>query len=299
MIYPSIKLLLIASISSISYLAYAEDTVSTVNEDNSSVLNEQDDIYSLAALKKIQLNQLKINALASQPASIKDPLQPLNRKIFTFNDTLDQYVLRPVAVQYQAKVPEDARGGYTNFRNNLREPWNAINQILQGKPKTAAKSLGRFTINTLTSLGIADTAKRLKLDNEKDDLGITLGVWGVSSGPYIMLPFLGPSTFRDGAATIADRYANVQQYIFEDDRSYWTNNAIDAVNTRAQLLSVESMLHGDKYSAIRDAYLQQRAYVIATKRGEDLETTMFSDDPFESTDEELDDLPDDTQPTGE
>ncbi|GAA5011992.1 VacJ family lipoprotein [Acinetobacter puyangensis] len=298
MIYPSIKLLLIASISSVSYLAYAEDVGPVVNED-SSALDDQDDIYSLAALKKIQLNQLKINALASQPVSVKDPLQPLNRKIFTFNDTLDQYVLRPVAVQYQAKVPEDARSSYTNFRTNLREPWNAVNQILQGKPKTAAKSLSRFTINTLTSLGFADTAKRLKMDNEKDDLGITLGVWGVSSGPYIMLPFLGPSTFRDGAATIADRYANVQQYVFDDDRSYWANNAIDAINTRAQLLSVESMLHGDKYSAIRDTYLQQRAYVIATKRGEDIESTMFADDPFEDTTDEQDDLPDDAQQTGE
>lgn len=277
---------------------YADDQLETA-ADPLTVITEYDDVYSLHALKKIQLSQLKIDAKASQPESVKDPLQPLNRKVYAFNMILDNNVIRPIAVQYEEKIPEDVRGSYGNFRSNLREPWNAVNQILQGKPKVAAKSLGRFTINTLTSLGFADTAKRKDLSGQKEDFGTTLGVWGVKSGPYIMLPLLGPSTFRDGAGTIVDGFARPQRYIFENDKIYWTNTFGEGIDTRAQFLSLDSILQGDQYSALRDAYLQQRSFTIANKRGDDLATVMFAEEsPFT---EEFDDeeLPDETQPDGE
>ncbi|KAF7273999.1 hypothetical protein GWI33_013315 [Rhynchophorus ferrugineus] len=229
---------------------------------------------------------------ANQPESIKDPLEPLNRKIYNFNTSLDKAVVRPLAVQYQEKVPEDVRGSYSNFRSNLREPWNAINQLLQGDPKTALRSLGRFTINTVTSLGMADAAKHLKLNAQKEDLGTTMGYWGVKSGPYIVLPIFGPSTFRDGVGLVFDIAAQPQGYTIDNDKVYWTNSVVSGVASRADFLAVDSIVQGDQYAVLRDVYLQQRAFTIANKRGEDASEGMFMDDPFQ--DEELydEDIPD-------
>lgn len=147
-------------------------------------------IQAIKDLKHLTKDDLKVNANAAQPDEVKDPLQGLNRKIFTFNDALDRNLLKPVAIQYAAKVPEPVRSPYRQFRKNLGEPWNAVNQIIQGKPSRAAKTLGRFTINTLTTLGFADPARRLGLQTEEESFGVTLGYYGVPSGPYVMLPFL-------------------------------------------------------------------------------------------------------------
>ena len=151
--------------------------------------------------------QLKVDASAAQAEEVKDPFQPLNRKIYQFNDAIDRTVVRPIAVQYVEKVPQDVRGSYTQFRSNLGEPWNVVNQLIQGRPARAAKSLGRFTINTLTTLGLADPARRLGLSHEEEKFGITLGYYGVPSGPYIMLPFLGPSSGRGVIGTAVDSQA--------------------------------------------------------------------------------------------
>ncbi|KAA8731923.1 VacJ family lipoprotein [Acinetobacter qingfengensis] len=247
----------------------------TVPDDN-SLNNDVDDIYSLNALKKIHFNQLKIDAKANQPEHIKDPLQPINRKIYVFNNYLDTYIARPIALQYVKVIPEDIRGTYGNFRTNMREPWNAVNQTLQGKPKTSLKSLGRFTLNILTSLGFADVARRKHLENEATDFGITLGVWGLPSGPYLMLPILGPSTFRDGVGTAVDSFGRTQSYIIDDDKLYWSVRGIDLVDSRSKLLDVDSLLQGDQYAVIRDAYLQQRAYAVTDARGEDVSADLFS-----------------------
>ncbi|WP_282617652.1 MlaA family lipoprotein, partial [Escherichia coli] len=123
-------------------------------------------------LKNIKVKDLKINANAAQPDPVKDPLQSLNRPIYSFNDMLDRNFLRPVAVQYREKTPEDVRGSYRQFRKNLGEPWNAVNQLIQGRPGRAAKTLGRFTINTLTTLGLADPARRLGLPTEEENFGV-------------------------------------------------------------------------------------------------------------------------------
>ena len=227
-----------------------------------------------------------VNARADQTENVKDPLQGMNRVIYTFNDKIDQSVLRPAAVLYSTTVPEPAQGAYTNFRKNLKEPWNAVNQLLQGKPLRSVKTLSRFTINTLTSLGFADTARHLKLSHQEDSLGTTFGVWGMPSGPYIVLPFLGSSTFRDGLGMIPGSYAHLQSYIIGDDKLLIGNMALEATATRAQYLSIDSVIRGDKYAAMRDVYLQQRAFEIAQKRGEDISQSMFAEDPFE--DEVLD-----------
>ena len=233
--------------------------------------------------------QLKVDASAAQAEEVKDPFQPLNRKIYQFNDAIDRTVVRPIAVQYVEKVPQDVRGSYTQFRSNLGEPWNVVNQLIQGRPARAAKSLGRFTINTLTTLGLADPARRLGLSHEEEKFGITLGYYGVPSGPYIMLPFLGPSSVRGVIGTAVDSQARPQKYILEDeDGLYWTDQFWRAIDTRSEILDVEGVLTGDRYAQIRDIYLQRTNYAIAEKKGTE-QDTLFLEDDFE--DENSDDAP--------
>lgn len=246
---------------------------------------------ALKELKNIKVENLKVNANAAQADDVKDPLQPLNREIFAFNDMLDRNVARPLAVQYVAKVPEDVRGSYSSFRKNLSEPWNAVNQLAQGRFSRAAKTLGRFTINTVTSLGLADPAKRLALPNEDESLGTTLGYYGVPSGPYLMLPLFGPSTLRNSLDYVAESYANPLTYTVDnaDQSGYiWGNRFMGGINARSRLLEFEGALQGDRYAAIRDIYLQRQGYNIAQKKGLGAEAISFVDD--ESTED-----PDSTQ----
>ena len=239
---------------------------------------------TLQQLKKLRAEQFKVDANAAQSEEIKDPLQPLNRQIYAFNDALDRTVLRPVAVTYSEKIPEQVRGSLTQARKNLDEPWNAVNQLAQGKPLRAAKSLGRFTINTLTTLGFADPAQRLGLDSEDESLGTTLGFYGVPSGPYLVMPLLGPRTIRDGLGSLVDTQARPQKYILNDHEGlYWTEMAWRTVDNRARLLDLENVLQGDKYAAMRDIYLQRKSFEIAQKRGLSDDSLLFIDDEFDDS----------------
>ena len=237
-------------------------------------------------LKNIKVKDLKINANAAQPDLVKDPLQSLNRPIYSFNDMLDRNFLRPVAVQYREKTPEDVRGSYRQFRKNLGEPWNAVNQLIQGRPARAAKTLGRFTINTLTTLGLADPASRLGLPTEEENFGVTLGYYGVPSGPFLMLPFFGPSTLRDGFGLAVDAQARPQKYVMDDQEGlYWSSNLLQAVDTRAQYLDLDQTLQGDQYAMIRDLYLQRKAFQIAEKKGDSADVSFIDDDSDDTPDE--------------
>lgn len=236
-------------------------------------------IQAIKDLKHLTKNDLKVNANAAQPDAVKDPLQPLNRQIYAFNDMLDRNLLKPVAVQYVAKVPEPVRSPYRQFRKNLGEPWNAVNQLIQGRPARAAQTLGRFTLNTLTTLGFADPARRLGLSTEEESFGVTLGYYGVPSGPYVMLPFFGPSTFRDGFGLAADSFGRPQKYLLDDQEGiYWSTNVLQAVDARSQILDIEESLKGDKYSMIRDFYLQRKAFQIAEKRGDSDDVSFVGDE---------------------
>lgn len=271
---------------------FAQETPSTSdttvsNETVNSESSLQSRIESLKELKNIKVDDLKVNANAAQSDNVKDPLQPLNRQIFDFNDKLDQHIARPVAVQYKEKVPEDVRSSYTLFRKNLMEPWNAVNQLVQGRPTRALKSLGRFTINSVTSLGLADPARRLGLSTEEENLGTTLGYYGVPSGPYLMLPILGPSTLRHSLDYVAESYANPLTYpMDQNDQTglIWGNRALGGINARARLIEFESALQGDKYSAIRDIYLQRLSYNIAQKKGQDAAAISFVEDDLDDAD---------------
>ncbi len=261
------------------------DTQNAINSEESSKVSP---LQAIKELKNIKASQLKVNAKATQPEEVKDPLQPLNRQVYEFNDFLDRNILRPAAVQYKEKTPEPVRNSYRAFRDNLGEPWNAVNQLIQGRPARAAKTLGRFSINTLTSLGFADPARRLGLPAEDENFGTTLGYYGISSGPFVMLPFLGPSTFRDGIGFVIDRQARPQSYLLEDDQGLlWTDNVLGAVDLRSRLLDAESVLQGDKYAIIRDIYLQRKHFEISQKKGVPLEEIAFQ----EEDDIEMDDEP--------
>ena len=277
--------------------AAQEETTEIIAADSSSK-TKSSRLDALKELKSVKAKDLKVNANAAQPDEVKDPLQPLNRQIYAFNDMLDRNVARPLAVQYTKKVPSEVRGSYRQFRKNLGEPWNAVNQLIQGRPLRAAKTLGRFSLNTITTLGMADPARRLGLDTEEENFGTTLGYYGVPSGPYVMLPIYGPSTFRDGFGTIVDGQARPQKYILDDnDRLYWSEQVMRGVDTRSQLLEVEQVLQGDKYAAIRDIYLQRTNFEIAEKKGLDADNISFVDDETEEffDDQEEINLPDESK----
>jgi phospholipid-binding lipoprotein MlaA len=232
---------------------------------------------SIKELKHIRSQDLKVNANAAQPENIKDPLQPLNRQVYAFNDSLDRNLVRPIAVQYSQKVPVDVRDSYHAFRTNLDEPWNAVNQMIQGRPVRALKTLGRFTLNTVTSLGFADIATPLKLETQNESFGTTLAYYGVPSGPYLVLPFFGPSTFREGFGLAVDAFGRPQTYL-DDEGLYWTDQGLRIVDVRTQLLQFDDVLQGDKYAQLRDIYLQRKNFEIAEKRGTEDESLFIDND---------------------
>lgn len=277
-----------------SSLSTDQDTVSATFSDSNDLTSQTDSnsnvkhprIQALKELRSITKDQLKVDANAAQADEVKDPLQPLNRQIYEFNDVLDRNIARPLAVQYTEKVPTDVRGSYRNFRKNLGEPWNAVNQLAQGRFVRAAKTLGRFTVNTVTTLGFADPAQRLGLSTEDENFGTTLGYYGIPSGPYVVIPVMGPSTFRDTLGQIVDSQARPQKYILDGhDRLYYSEQMLRGIDVRSQLLDIDSVLQGDKYAAMRDAYLQNKKFKIAEKKGLDTDTDLFISDDSESNDD--------------
>lgn len=251
-------------------------------------INANSDIISPAMqpsvfqeLKQLKIKDLKVNANAAQADEIKDPLQALNREIFKFNDMLDQNIVRPFSVQYVTKVPEDVRSSYRLFRKNMAEPWNGVNQLVQGRPVRALKSFGRFTINTLTSLGLADPARRMGLTTEEESLGTTLGYYNVPSGPYLMLPILGPSSLRNSLDYVVEGYSRPINWAFMNNHQYGLELSyamLNGIDARSQYLDLESALQGDRYAAIRDIYLQRKSFEISEKRGRDAEPVSFVGD---------------------
>lgn len=235
----------------------------------------------LQELKHLKFQDLKVNANAAQADELKDPLQSLNREIFKFNDMLDRNIVRPVAVQYATKVPEEVRSSYRLFRKNMAEPWNGTNQLVQGRPMRAIKSFSRFTINTLTSLGLADPARRMGLNTEEESLGTTLGYYNVPTGPYLMLPILGPSTLRNSLDYVVEGYSRPINWAFINNKQYGLELAyitMNGIDSRSQFLDLESTLQGDRYAAIRDIYLQRKSFEISEKKGDDNDVSFIGDD---------------------
>ncbi|HEV8260243.1 MAG TPA: VacJ family lipoprotein [Burkholderiales bacterium] len=196
----------------------------------------------------------------------RDPYEGFNRKVFAFNDGLDKAVLKPAAKGYDKVMPEFARHGVTNFFNNLGVVVTTFNDAVQLKGKKVPVDIARFATNlTFGIFGLIDVATELRIENRNEDFGQSLGYWGVGSGPYIVLPFFGPSTVRDGAGLAVD-YVVSPFYCWEDHtRVRWEVLAVNIVNTRANLLPAEKILDEtgvERYTFLRDVYLQRREYLI-------------------------------------
>jgi phospholipid-binding lipoprotein MlaA len=193
-----------------------------------------------------------------------DPYEPFNRRMHTFNEQVDALVLRPVAVGYSRYVPEVFRFLAGNFVSHLYDPYIGLNNLLQGKPAAAASDLTRFTLNTFFGfLGIADPATEMGFPKHREDFGQTLGVWGVSPGPYLVLPFLGPTTVRDGVGRGAEAYSGL--VVGSDNASFRASTAaLEVVQIRVSLLPADQMLRDalDRYLLVRDSYLQRRRNLV-------------------------------------
>ena len=193
---------------------------------------------------------------------VRDPYENFNRKTFEFNEKLDEKILRPIAKTY-SKFPPKVKNGVSNFFNNLEDVETSINQLLQGKPKKSINDISRFIINSTIGLGgFIDVASKIGLERHEEDFGQTLAVWGVGQGPYIMLPGLGPSTLRDTFSRPVSSFSSVTFHMTDADVNI-ALKTIDAIETRERLLDVESLLSGDKYSFVKDAYIQSLNYEIA------------------------------------
>ena len=211
---------------------------------------------------------------------ISDPFEDLNRDIFIFNEKLDEILLKPTAIAYRKVTPQFARSGVTNFFNNLEEIDTTINQVLQGEIKYAFNDAGRFVINTTIGLfGLIDVASKMGLERHEEDFGQTLGVWGFDSGPYIMIPFLGPSNPRDLLSRPISSFLS-GTFAMEDDDVKITLVGIDALETRERLLDAETLIIGDKYIFVKDAYVQSREYEINNGSTEDDEFLDDMEDIF-------------------
>jgi phospholipid-binding lipoprotein MlaA len=196
------------------------------------------------------------------PANNPDPWEKFNRAIFKFNDGADRYVLRPVAKGYRAITPNAVRTGITNFFVNLRSPIVVLNDVLQGKVKQAGSDTARFVVNTTVGIvGFFDVAVHWHMPAHNEDFGLTLGKWGVGPGPYLMLPLLGPSTVRDTGGFVVDALSNPRRYFLDTDVDL-ALTALDVVNSRANLLDLDSIVQGDRYLFIRDLYLQSREFSV-------------------------------------
>lgn len=193
-----------------------------------------------------------------------DPWEGFNRAVFRFNDTVDKYTLKPLAKGYNAVMPEFLNDGVSNVFSNLGEPRNLVNNSLQGKFHDAGVDLSRFLLNsTLGVVGIFDVATRMGLQRNDEDLGQTIGSWGAPSGPYVVLPLLGPSTVRDAGARVPESFIGYT-YTGQVDHVPTRNTAFgtDILDTRAALLGQERLIRGDRYAFVRNAFLQNREYRV-------------------------------------
>jgi len=199
--------------------------------------------------------------LAAQAAE-EDPWEGANRLIFRFNDAVDTYALKPIAKGYQYVTPQFVEDGIHNFFQNIGDVGNLANDALQGKPAAAGTDTARLIFNTTFGLlGFIDVGTHMGLQRNDEDFGQTLGHWGVPSGPYVVLPLLGPSTVRDAVAKVPDTYTGPYPYM-NNMSARNTMFGINIVDTRASLLSAERLVTGDKYIFIRNAYLQNREYKV-------------------------------------
>ena len=221
-------------------------------------------------------------APAQLPSSY-DPWEKWNRKVHRFNNAVDRTIATPLARAYVKVVPRPVRLGVSNFFNNLGQPVSALNALLQGRPKQAGQSLGRFLLNSTLGIGgLFDPASDANLPNRSEDFGQTLGVWGWKTSRYVELPLFGPRTLRDSFGLVGDAPLSPIRQVEHDGTRYFLQG-LQLVDLRTQLFAVDAMREGaaDEYALVRDAWLQRRNYQIQSDRrqqDEDLPDYLLDDE---------------------
>src|SRR5690606_24248558 len=215
-------------------------------------------LTSKAIVAAVFLGMLSVNAVAQT----NGPWERTNTRIYAFNKFLDRWMLRPVAVAYNNVTPDIVRQGVGNFFSNIDDINVLANDLLQLKFRDAASDSGRLLINTTVGIvGIIDVASSIGLTKNEEDFGQTFGRWGVGAGPYVMLPFFGPSSVRDSFGLVLDTVFNPIQY--HDEESVKTTLLLlEQLDNRASVLEMEGLISGDEYLFMREAYLQQREYLV-------------------------------------
>jgi phospholipid-binding lipoprotein MlaA len=223
--------------------------------------------------------------LPSGKPDARDPWERFNRASFKFNDGIDRAVGRPVAKAYVKVTPRPIRTGISNVFSNLNNVTTVFNDVLQGKIRQAGRDSTRFLLNsTLGLAGLFDPATSAGLENNDEDFGQTLGKWGVKAGPYVMLPFLGPSTVRDTFSRSVDQFTDPTNYL-EDDSTRYIIRGVEIIDLRAGLLDLDEQLNRsyDRYAFVRNAWLQRREFKVKDGNVEDdsaaLEEESIEEDP--------------------
>ena len=210
-----------------------------------------------------------------------DPFEDINRVVFNISDSLDEAILRPTAEIYSEYTPLFVKDSVTNFFSNIAEIDTVINQLLQGKPKLAAQDSLRFLINTTIGVGgIFDVASRMGFERHDEDFGQTLGYWGIASGPYVFIPFVGPSTVRDVFGIPLSWYVS-GSFAIEDDKTKIVFSFLDVIETRERILAAENLIIGDKYEFVKDVFLQSREHSVQDGEVEDEFLSEFEDELFD------------------
>jgi phospholipid-binding lipoprotein MlaA len=223
----------------------------------------------IAALRLAALAFVALTAAgcASSPGRTTgdDRFESFNRGVYRFNDSIDRAALKPVAKAYKNVTPRWMRAGIGNMLSNIEYPSTIVNQFLQGKGKLGMRDTGRFLLNTTLGVaGLFDVATAVGLEANDEDFGQTLAVWGVPSGPYVTLPFFGPSSVRDAPGRVVGWFTDALSYVDIPWEVRWGERALDVVHTRSELLLVDPTLERayDKYAFMRDAWIQQREFQI-------------------------------------
>jgi phospholipid-binding lipoprotein MlaA len=218
----------------------------------------------VAALCLAGASALMLNGCASTAGTRGDPLEGMNRAVFSFNEAVDRALLKPVATGYEAVLPEFVRNRIENFFSNFNDAWSAVNHLLQAKPAAALEMGLRFGVNTVFGFGGFVDVAGSGIERRQEDFGQTLGRWGMPPGPYLVLPILGPSTLRDSAGLILDIQA-VPEAFLDERPARWALGSLHVISVRAGLLSATRALDEialDKYSLVRDGYLARRRRLV-------------------------------------
>jgi phospholipid-binding lipoprotein MlaA len=203
-------------------------------------------------------------------AEVYDPLEKINRGVFWFNEQADRFVIKPVAKGYDWALPKPVKRGVSNVFDNLFTPVVAVSDLLQGNFQESAEDVGRFVVNsTVGVVGIFDVATGWGLEKRREDIGQAFGAWGIGSGPYLVLPILGPSSVRDGVGLVGNYFLLPQNYI-EDDGTRWGVTILGGIDTRYRLLDASTVLEQaalDRYAFVRSSYTQHRQNLVENKDG--------------------------------